>query len=37
MLSLIGSLLGFDTSFLPKILGYFNVLEHQARKIVYLQ
>jgi len=33
MLSLIGSLLGFGTSFLPKILGYFEDKRDQAHEL----
>ncbi len=33
MLSLLGSLLGFGTSFLPKLLGYFEVRRDQKHEI----
>lgn len=36
MLSLIGSLLGFGTSFLPKLLGYFEEKRDQAHELAVL-
>ena len=36
MLSLIGSLLGFGTSFLPKILGYFEEGRDQAHELAMM-
>jgi len=36
MLSLIGSLLGFGTSFLPKILGYFEEKRDQAHELAMM-
>lgn len=36
MLSLIGSLLGFGTSFLPKLLGYFEEKRDQAHELAVM-
>lgn len=36
MLSLIGSILGFGTSFLPKILGYFEEKRDQAHELAMM-
>ncbi len=36
MLSLIGSLLGFGTSFLPKVMGYFEEKRDQAHELALM-